>query len=82
MDYKELIKELRRYEHLIPWDKKAADAIEALLAEQKAAVVHAHVVVNWLGDCRCSNCNENIDSTSNYCNWCGAKLDEPEQRED
>lgn len=42
---------------------------------------HAHVVVNWLGDCHCSNCGESIDCTSNYCNWCGAVLDEPEQHE-
>lgn len=43
--------------------------------------IHAHVVVNWLGDCHCSNCGESIDGISNYCNWCGAILDEPEQLE-
>lgn len=46
-----------------------------------APVVHAHIIVNWLGDCRCSNCEKSIDATSNYCNWCGVKLDEPEQCE-
>lgn len=45
-------------------------------------VVHAHVVVDWLGDSHCSNCGQSIDCTSNYCMHCGAKLDEPEQRED
>ncbi len=44
-------------------------------------VVHAHIVVDWLGDCRCSKCGEIIDGTSCYCNRCGAGLDEPEQRE-
>lgn len=48
---------------------------------KKSGPEHAHVVSNWLGDSHCSNCGESIESTSNYCNWCGAKLDEPEQCE-
>ncbi len=59
------------------------DAADKCTASRDLAekVAHAHVVVNWLGDCRCSNCGESIDCTSNYCNHCGARLDEPETRE-
>lgn len=61
--------------------KEAAAEIKTLLEERKEQV-HAHVVSNWLGDCHCSNCGKIIDCTSNFCNWCGARLDEPEQCED
>lgn len=44
-------------------------------------VVHAHFVINSDGDCHCSNCETYIDSTSKYCNYCGAKLDEPDEKE-
>lgn len=57
----------------------ANNCVVAQGADRK--VVHAHIVVDWLGDCCCSNCGESIDSTSCYCNRCGARLDEPEQRE-
>lgn len=66
----------------LPEPPKEDVAIETLLAERGSEVAHAHCVINWLGDCHCSNCGESIDCTSNYCNRCGAKLDEPEQRED
>lgn len=90
MNYKEIIKELRGYSYWLGQSGpesheihpkicgEAATAIEKLLSEREG--VHAHAVVNWLGDCHCSNCGKSIDCTSNYCNWCGAKLDEPEQR--
>ena len=63
-----------------PWRFEAL--IESVPAADVAPVIHAHVVVNWLGDFHCSNCGESIDCTSNYCNWCGAILDEPEQKEE
>ncbi len=45
-------------------------------------VIHAHVIVNWLGDCRCSNCGDTeINCTKNYCHNCGARFDEPEEHE-
>lgn len=61
-----------------------SDLMELILDadEITANFVHAHIVVNWLGDCHCSNCGENIDSTSDFCNHCGARLDEPETKED
>lgn len=58
------------------------DSISAIHAAEVAPVVHGHVIVNWLGDCHCSGCGKSIDSTSRYCNWCGAILDEPEQKEE
>lgn len=59
-----------------------ADKIEfGIPAADVAPITRAHVVVNWLGDCHCSNCGESIDCTSNFCNRCGAVLDEPEQME-
>ena len=45
-------------------------------------VIHAHAIINWLGDCKCSNCESMIDVTEPYCQHCGATLDEPEERED
>lgn len=51
-------------------------------AADVAPVVHAHIVVNWLGDCHCSNCGETADCTKSFCASCGANLDEPEQREE
>lgn len=44
-------------------------------------VRHGHFVVNWLGDCHCSNCGEYCDSAKPFCASCGARFDEPEMRE-
>lgn len=44
-------------------------------------VRHGHLVVNWLGDCHCSNCGEYCDSAKPFCASCGARFDEPEMRE-
>lgn len=86
--YKELIRQLRSEAGAIRAGKangwvvgfeQAANAIETLMRERNT--LHAHTVTDWLGDCNCSNCKRNIDYTSSYCNWCGAKLDEPEERE-
>lgn len=43
---------------------------------------HAHVIVNFDGDTKCSECGQaHIDSAMPYCASCGARLDEPEERE-
>ena len=56
-------------------------ASELQLKENHPPVIHAHVVVNWLGDCHCSNCGEYCDSAKPFCASCGARFDEPEMRE-
>lgn len=46
-------------------------------------VIHAHAIIDWLGNCKCSNCgNIDLNSTYPYCQNCGATLDEPEERVD
>lgn len=76
----ELIANLRRFA-----PEGYSKAVELIVEKQPAADVtlvrHAHVVVNWLGDCHCSSCGENVDCTRPFCAGCGARLDEPEQRE-
>ena len=45
-------------------------------------VKHAHVIVDWLGNCTCFGCGyRGVDSSMPYCANCGARLDEPEERE-
>lgn len=45
--------------------------------EDALPVIHAHIVIDWLGDSTCSNCGKKyIDVTSKYCSECGAKFDE------
>lgn len=58
---------------------------EKLVKEFPAAdvepVVHAHYIVNFLGDSSCSQCGEKfLDSTYKRCPNCGAHMDEPEDR--
>lgn len=60
--------------------QKAIDAIWQVLTEDAVEVIHAHVSIDLLGDCNCSNCGSSIDCTSDYCYCCGAILDEPEVR--
>ena len=46
-------------------------------------VIHAHAIIDWLGNCKCSNCgNIDLNYTEPYCQHCGATLDEPEEREE
>lgn len=46
-------------------------------------IIHAHAIVDWLGNLKCSNCGSiNIDVTEPYCQHCGADLDEPIERRD
>lgn len=51
--------------------------------EEMKPIIHAHAITDWLGDSKCSNCgSRNVDVTEPYCQHCGARLDEPEERED
>lgn len=43
--------------------------------------IHAHLVIDWLGDAHCSNCREDVNCTEPFCQHCGARLDEPEVKE-
>lgn len=52
------------------------------IIESRPEPIHAHIVVNWLGDCRCSYCETLVDCTEPFCQHCGARLDEPEEQED
>lgn len=85
IDADEMIKNLAAMRDTLGYDAISIDGmIKGLLDSPKIdaeIVVHGHCVINWLGDCHCSNCNGYIDYTSKYCNWCGAKLDESEERE-
>lgn len=45
-------------------------------AEMKP-IIHAHAIINWLGDAHCSNCGYEIINTNEpYCQHCGADIDE------
>lgn len=61
---------------------RVLDIVNSAPSVDAVPVVHAHIVVNWLGDCHCSNCGESADCTKRYCASCGARLDEPEMREE
>lgn len=52
------------------------------IIESRPEPIHAHIVVNWLGDCRCSYCETLVDCTEPFCQHCGARFDEPEEKED
>ena len=51
------------------------------IIESRPEPIHAHIVVNWLGDCQCSYCETLVDCTEPFCQHCGARLDEPEEKE-
>lgn len=59
--------------------QQAAKAIETLMDCKEKS--HAHAIIDWIGNCKCSNCATSIDITGKYCHFCGARLDEPEQYE-
>lgn len=71
-------------------DRLAAYEDSGLTPEEVAEFVrrggahrHAHVIVDWLGNCTCSGCKcRGVDSSMPYCANCGARLDEPEEREE
>lgn len=46
-------------------------------------VIHAHAIIDWLGNCKCSNCGTiDLNHTEPYRQHCGATLDEQEEREE
>ena len=51
------------------------------IIESRPEQIHAHLVIDWLGDTRCSNCGEDVNCTEPFCQHCGARLDEPEAKE-
>lgn len=51
------------------------------IIESRPKQIHAHLVIDWLGDTHCSNCGENVNCTEPFCQHCGARLDEPEVKE-
>lgn len=51
------------------------------IIDSRPEPIHAHIVVNWLGDCRCSYCETLVDCTEPFCQHCGARLDEQEVKE-
>lgn len=68
---------------------KAGMSVEAAVStpvykhiiESRPEQIHAHLVIDWLGDTHCSNCGEDVNCTEPFCQHCGARLDEPEVKE-
>lgn len=66
------------------WFVSAICDVQDMVNECKTVdtVKHAHVIVNFDGDTKCSECGcKHIDSAMPYCANCGARLDEPTERE-
>lgn len=63
------------------WNGRYAAETEKTEADIGPEQIHAHLVVNWLGDAHCSNCGAEVNCTEPFCQHCGARLDEPETRE-
>ena len=51
------------------------------IIESRPEQIHAHLVIDWLGDTHCSNCGEDVNCTEPFCQHRGARLDEPEVKE-
>ena len=51
------------------------------IIESRPEQIHAHIVIDWLGDTHCSNCGEDVNCTEPFCQHCGARLDEQEVKE-
>ncbi len=51
------------------------------IIESRPEQIHAHLVIDWLGDTHCSNCGEDVNCTEPFCQHCGARLDEQEVKE-
>lgn len=74
-DYRNYIIETENY---VLMKKELYDKIK----DAKPAI-HAHAIVDWLGNYKCSNCgNIDLNITEPYCQHCGARLDEPEERKE
>lgn len=65
--------------------KRSAAMREKVLRiiESRPEPIHAHIIVDWLGSCRCSHCGyDEVSCVEPYCEHCGAHFDEPEEKED
>ncbi len=51
------------------------------IIESRPEQIHAHLVIDWLGDAHCSNCGVEVNCTEPFCQHCGARLDEQEVKE-
>lgn len=51
------------------------------IIESRPEPIHAHLVIDWLGDTHCSNCGEEVNCTEPFCQHCGARLDKQEVKE-
>ena len=51
------------------------------IIESRPEQIHARLVIDWLGDARCSNCGVEVNCTEPFCQHCGARLDEQEVKE-
>ncbi len=61
------------------WNRRASKG--SSIIECRPEQIHAHLVIDWLGDAHCSNCGEEVNCTEPFCQHCGARLDEPEVKE-
>lgn len=64
---------------------RAATMREKILGiiESRPDKIHAHIIVDWLGNCRCSHCGyDEVCYIEPYCEHCGAHFDEPVEKED
>lgn len=61
------------------WNRRASKG--GSIIECRPEQIHAHLVIDWLGDAHCSNCGEEVNCTEPFCQHCGARLDEPEVKE-
>ena len=53
------------------------------IIESRRDEIHAHIIVDWLGNCRCSHCGyDEVNYVEPYCEHCGAHFDEPVEKED
>lgn len=61
------------------WNRRASKG--SSIIEYRPEQIHAHLVIDWLGDAHCSNCGEEVNCAEPFCQHCGARLDEPEVKE-
>ena len=53
------------------------------IIESRRDEIHAHIIVDWLGNCRCSHCGyDEVNYVEPYCEHCGAHFDKPVEKED
>lgn len=70
---------MRTANRIEAWNRRASKC--SSIIECRPEQIHAHLVIDWLGDTHCSNCGEEVNCTEPFCQHCGARLDEPEVKE-